>query len=105
MDNAVKYSGEKETYIKVSLFAEEDMIVSEVSDHGLGIGEADQAFIFERFFRADKARNREIGGTGLGLSIIENIVKIYKGSIAVESEIGKGSIFTMKIPKAKLTKL
>ena len=105
MDNAVKYSGEKETYIKVSLFAEEDMIISEVSDHGLGIGEADQAFIFERFFRADKARNREIGGTGLGLSIIENIVKIYKGSIAVDSEIGKGSIFTMKIPKAKLTKL
>ena len=81
------------------------MIVSEVLDHGLGIGEADQAFIFDRFFRADKARNREIGGTGLGLSIIQNIVKIYKGSIVVKSEIGSGSTFTMKIPKPKVMKL
>ena len=101
LDNAVKYSGKIGNYIKVTLSEDDDMIITKVLDHGLGICKEDQAYIFERFFRADKARNREIGGTGLGLAIIKNIAQIYKGSISVESQVGKGSVFTFKIPKDK----
>lgn len=101
MDNAVKYSGKLVHYIKVTLSEDEDMIITTVLDHGLGICKEDQAYIFERFFRADKARNREIGGTGLGLAIIANIAQIYGGSVSVESQVGQGSIFTFRIPKDK----
>ncbi len=101
LDNAVKYSGKIGNYIKVTLSEDDDMIITKVLDHGLGICKEDQAYIFERFFRADKARNREIGGTGLGLAIIKNIAQIYKGSISVESQVGKGAVFTFKIPKNK----
>jgi signal transduction histidine kinase len=101
MDNAVKYSGDKEKYIKISFSETKDQIVTAVTDHGMGIGEADQAHVFERFFRADKARNREIGGTGLGLSIIANLAEIYRGAVGVTSEIGKGSTFTLSLPKGK----
>ncbi len=56
---------------------------------------------FERFFRADKARNREIGGTGLGLSILARLAENYQGEIEVNSELGLGSTFTLKFPKIK----
>lgn len=101
MDNAVKYSEKSEKYIKVILSEDEDYIITTVLDHGPGICKEDQAYIFERFFRADKARNREIGGTGLGLAIIADIAQIYNGSVSVDSQIGQGSVFTLKIPKDK----
>lgn len=100
MDNAIKYSGDNK-YVKVTLTENDDAIITAVSDKGLGISEADQPHVFERFFRADKARNREIGGTGLGLSIIANIAEMYHGSVSVKSELGEGSTFTFIIPKAK----
>ena len=76
-------------------------IITSVSDKGMGICEEDQAHVFERFFRADKARNREIGGTGLGLSIIASIAQIYHGSVSVKSKLGEGSTFTLVLPKAE----
>lgn len=69
-----------------------------VSDTGIGIGKEDQERVFDRFFRVDKARSRDQGGSGLGLSICKWIVEAHKGEIKVESEIGKGSSFIVKLP-------
>jgi len=69
-----------------------------VSDTGIGIAQEDQERIFSRFFRVDKARSREQGGSGLGLSICRWIVEAHQGEISVESELGKGSRFIVKLP-------
>ncbi|MFC4651579.1 ATP-binding protein [Lactococcus nasutitermitis] len=100
LDNAAKYSpddGRKS--IKITLTEDDEFIITSVSDQGLGISEEDLEHVFERFFRADKARSREISGTGLGLSIISRLVENYQGEVEVTSELGKGSTFTLKIPK------
>lgn len=73
-----------------------------VSDTGMGIAKEDQERIFDRFFRVDKARSREEGGSGLGLSICKWIVEAHQGEIKVESELGKGSSFIVKLPISPL---
>jgi two-component system phosphate regulon sensor histidine kinase PhoR len=98
IDNAIKYTGEKGD-IRVSLFEEEGSIMTTVEDSGIGIPSEDLDRIFERFYRVDKARSREIGGTGLGLSIVKHIVISHKGHIDIESEIGKGTKITVIFPK------
>ena len=71
-----------------------------ITDSGIGIKPADQARIFERFYRVDKARSREIGSTGLGLSIVKHLAQAFGGRVAVQSTPGKGSTFTVELPRA-----
>ena len=97
LDNALKYTPGPGS---VHLSAEESggKAVLKVVDSGIGIILEDQARIFERFYRADKARSRELGGAGLGLAIAHGIVQQHHGSIHVESEPGKGSTFVVELP-------
>ena len=96
LDNAIKYTAEGEE-IKVSSFHKDGKCVIEISDTGIGIGDEQKKHIFERFYRADKARSRETGGTGLGLSIAQTIVKLHGGSIKVSDNTPKGTKFTIRI--------
>ena len=98
IDNAIKYTNEDKN-ISVKVYSQEDKIVIMVEDEGVGIPLEDINRIFERFYRVDKARSREVGGTGLGLAITKHIVKSLGGTITVKSELGKGSKFTVIIPQ------
>ena len=71
-----------------------------VRDSGVGIPQESLNRIFERFYRVDKGRSRKQGGTGLGLAIVKHVVNYYHGTVRVESEIGKGSTFTVRLPVA-----
>jgi len=99
LDNALKYTPEGG---KVTLRAEalEGQALVEMADSGIGIEPEDQVRIFERFYRVDKARSRELGGTGLGLSIVKHTVLSHGGEISVESEPGRGSRFRLRLPLA-----
>jgi two-component system, OmpR family, sensor kinase len=97
LDNALKYTP-YEGSVTLSLVTGEGYATVKVSDTGIGILPEDLPHIFERFYRADRARSRERGGSGLGLAIAQNIVREHQGSIEVESMPGKGSTFTVKLP-------
>lgn len=97
LDNAIKYTSAPGT-IALSINEENEKAVVRVADSGLGIAVEDQARIFERFYRADKARSRESGGAGLGLAIALWIVQQHHGSIKVESTLGHGSTFVVELP-------
>jgi signal transduction histidine kinase len=86
--------------VKVRLETKNGFAVASVSDTGIGIAKPDLAQIFDRFWRADKARSREQGGAGLGLSIAKWIAEMHRGSIDVESEPGRGSDFHLRVPLA-----
>jgi two-component system phosphate regulon sensor histidine kinase PhoR len=100
LDNAVKYSKPGGT---VFLRAEPagDSVRISVADQGVGIPQADLPRIFERFYRSDKARSRELGGTGLGLSIVKHIVQLHGGTVEAESELGKGTTISMVLPVSR----
>jgi two-component system phosphate regulon sensor histidine kinase PhoR len=99
LDNAVQYT-QPGGRIRVSARAQEREVVLTVSDNGIGIPQSDQSRIFERFYRVDAARSRELGGTGLGLAIAAHIVEAHGGRIWVESTVGQGSDFHFSIPAA-----
>ncbi|MBF0504000.1 MAG: HAMP domain-containing protein [Candidatus Omnitrophica bacterium] len=99
LDNAVKYTPEGGS-IKVRFSVNDQAVVIDVADTGIGIPEKDIPRIFERFYRVDKARSRELGGTGLGLSIVKHIVLAHNGQVSVRSELGLGSVFSFFIPRA-----
>jgi two-component system phosphate regulon sensor histidine kinase PhoR len=100
LDNAAKYTQDGGK-ITVSGVNEENGIRIEVADTGIGIPAKDIPRIFERFYRVDKARSREMGGTGLGLAIVKHIMAAHGGSLAVESGLGEGSKFTLLFPKTQ----
>ncbi len=97
IDNAVKYSPSGGR-VAVKLRSEGREAIVEVSDSGPGIGPEHLDRIFERFYRVDKARSREMGGTGLGLAIVRHIAIAHGGRVAVESALGKGSVFRLHLP-------
>ena len=97
VENAIKYNHEN-GWVHVSLNADHKYFYLKVEDSGLGIPQEDQAHIFERFYRVDKARSRGTGGTGLGLAIVEKIVALHNGYIQVSSQLGQGSTFTVRLP-------
>jgi signal transduction histidine kinase len=97
MDNAVKYTPDGGS-IAVMMQSDDGFVVISVADTGIGIAEQDLPHVFDRFWRADKARSREQGGTGLGLSIAHWIVEMHHGTISVQSKLGTGSRFDVKIP-------
>lgn len=97
IDNAIKYTGEGGT-IDVSLHSNGKIAVFKVKDNGPGIPKEDLKSIFDRFYRVDKARSRDTGGTGLGLSIVNQMVMIHNGRIYVDSDLGKGTEFTVELP-------
>ncbi len=97
IENAIKYTPEK-GFVRVFAVLDEESVKVTIEDNGIGISPEDLPRIFERFYRADKARSREMGGTGLGLSIVKHGVELHGGSVGVESALGKGSRFFFKIP-------
>jgi two-component system phosphate regulon sensor histidine kinase PhoR len=97
LDNAVKYSSKKGE-VRLQAARRGDETVLSVSDDGIGISQEDLPRIFERFYRADKARSRELGGTGLGLSIVKHIAQLHGGRVEAESELGRGTTIRVVLP-------
>jgi two-component system sensor histidine kinase SenX3 len=100
IENAINYSPDR-TRVSVNTTCSGNIVEVVVIDQGVGISEADQSRIFERFYRVDPARSRETGGTGLGLSITKHVVGNHGGDISVWSSAGVGSTFTVRLPIAE----
>ena len=97
VENALKYTP-TEGRVSVTARADDGVAVFEVADDGPGIAAEHLPRIFERFYRVDKARSRELGGTGLGLSIVKHLAESLGGTVEVTSEPGRGSRFTVRLP-------
>lgn len=97
LDNAIKYS-EPGKQVWVTGRREDQMAVIAVKDEGSGIAAEHHSRLFERFYRVDKARSRKLGGTGLGLAIVKHIALAHRGEVTVESAVGKGSTFFIRLP-------
>ncbi|MBU2509752.1 HAMP domain-containing protein [bacterium] len=103
LDNAIKYSSEN-SKIRIKADANDTEIAVSIEDEGSGIHKKHIPRLFERFYRADKARSRELGGTGLGLAIVKHIIQLHSGRVTVSSIQGKGSTFTLHLPVSKIPK-
>jgi len=97
--NAIQYTPEAGR-VTIRCRREANAAVLEVEDTGVGISPGDQQRIFERFYRVDKARSRELGGTGLGLAIVKHLTQAFGGQVSVSSELGQGSVFRVQLPLA-----
>jgi two-component system phosphate regulon sensor histidine kinase PhoR len=98
IDNAIKYTPEPGR-VTVACRASDEVVVLEVADTGLGIPREELPRVFERFYRVDKARSRDVGGTGLGLAIVKHLVLGLRGQIHVESRLKAGSLFRVTLPR------
>jgi signal transduction histidine kinase len=96
--NSIKFT-EPFGSIQISLSSKEEYAEINISDNGIGIAEEDQSRIFERFYKADKSRTSSSIGSGLGLSIVKKIVDLHHGTISLQSSLGKGTTFTVTLPK------
>ncbi|HET9318925.1 MAG TPA: ATP-binding protein [Bryobacteraceae bacterium] len=102
LDNAIKFNRPAgEVRIEVTRGPDRQVRIS-VADTGIGIPSQDLSRIFERFYRVDKARSRAVGGTGLGLSIVKHILERMKGTVSVTSDLGKGSVFSITLPRSDM---
>ena len=97
LDNAIKYS-DSGSHVRVQGSQKGADVVISVKDSGPGIPKEHLARLFERFYRIDKARSREVGGTGLGLAIVKHIATVHHGYATVKSTVGKGSTFSIRLP-------
>lgn len=97
LSNAIKYTDEEDKIV-IKLYKESKYLVCEIIDTGIGISQEAIPYIFERFYRADKSRNRKTGGAGIGLAIAKSIVQAHDGKIEVKSKLGKGSSFKVILP-------
>jgi two-component system phosphate regulon sensor histidine kinase PhoR len=98
VDNAIKYSLANTSVVMRGTDTAAGIQIT-VSDNGPGIDERHLARLFERFYRVDKARSRKLGGTGLGLAIVKHIAGVHGGQVNVETTIGKGSTFSILLPR------
>lgn len=98
LNNAIKYTPEGGE-IHIELTETKENVVLRIQDNGVGISPEELPYIFERFYRADKSRNRMTGGSGIGLTIVKSIILAHDGTVEVQSEQGKGSVFTVTLPK------
>jgi len=98
MDNAIKYS-EPGSQVRIAAAIENNELCLAVTDHGVGIPSEHIPRLFERFYRVDRARSREMGGTGLGLAIVKHVVQAHNGRVDVVSDVGEGSTFRLMIPQ------
>jgi signal transduction histidine kinase len=99
LDNAIRYTKSDGTVV-ASVAADNGSVVLRVADTGSGIPSKELARVFERFYRVDRARSRETGGTGLGLAIVRHVAENHGGTVTVESELGRGSTFEVRLPSA-----
>ena len=102
VDNALKFTpegGQVSVTIWQETYGAKKEVILEVQDSGCGIAPTEIPHIFERWYRVDKARTRATGGSGLGLSIVQAIVELHNGTVSVESQLGKGSVFQVRLPK------
>jgi signal transduction histidine kinase len=100
LDNAIKYSGEVKQLSITTETVRSDLSI-EIADHGIGIPRAEQAKIFEKFYRVGNGLVHDVKGSGLGLSLVKHIIEAHKGTVSVESDLGKGSRFTILLPLAR----
>jgi two-component system phosphate regulon sensor histidine kinase PhoR len=100
IDNAVKYCGAG-TFVRLSVAVSTDAVTVSVADNGPGIDERHLSRVFERFYRVDAGRSREVGGTGLGLSIVKHLVEAMGGTVSVESKLGSGTTFAFTLKRGE----
>ncbi|MCB1646987.1 MAG: HAMP domain-containing protein [Pseudomonadales bacterium] len=98
VENAIKYSDPATGRVEVRMFQQDDLVLIQVEDNGIGIPAEEQQRIFERFYRVDRARSRDLGGTGLGLSIVKHVALAHKGAVEVQSSPQEGTVFTVRLP-------
>ncbi|MGZ3580818.1 MAG: sensor histidine kinase, partial [Syntrophales bacterium] len=104
VDNAVKFTPSGGKISVEALQDEKGFVLVKVMDTGMGIQKMDIPRLGERFYRADKARSRELGGTGLGLSIVKHLMKAHSGSIDIESQVGRGTTVSLSFPQNRVPK-
>src|SRR5947207_2510493 len=103
VSNAIKYSPAG-AEVLIATSADDESIVIEVEDRGYGIPESDLARIFEKFYRVPRVEDAETPGTGLGLAFVREIAELHHGSVSVRSEVGRGSTFTLRLPRTEITR-
>ncbi len=101
IENAIKYSDKDKNKIIVRFFDMDENFLVEVKDNGSGISEENLPRVFERFYRIDKGRSRDMGGTGIGLAIVKHIIEAHEQTISVRSKVGQGTTFSFTLKKAR----